>query len=575
MKSVLVIMALLAQQVSAANTVSAPKPGADTVFAWLAPKSTTMQWRALASPSEVKPSEQFTQVPLGSLWKLFVFIYLQQNAVQEPMYACTKQGQQRDDEEYCCDAGQSVGRELALARSCGLYFAPERLKLSSAHWQQFWRSQLTDAPAWLLNLPQLRADSSVPLASLLQVMAGISPSARDGARNALLTNSLHGRLQANLPALGTLARMKTFTWQHPRKAKTYFGGAAGWLPNGTVFWLGGTGSSRSVLNSVQAPLAATLQELAVDADQLLAASSLDEPCVEVEFFARYPLRRVLQADNTPAPVGKLRGRYVLEFENGKQLPVQSNGALQLQQIRTSGAGQWRISARLALNDYVARVVEREGDANEVAAARALALAARSYLLQNGQLRGSCYLIKDDSRTQRVSPNTPQAASLAASWFSDGLILGNSAVRYHQSEAKPGVMAWTQAVAQAKQGWQFDQILAHAYPQASLRGMQQSDDCQRLPASQAWLEKAAQRWQKILRSEAGFETPTAAPLVCMLEMGNPYSDQRRMRLYVRSNLGREERISLAHEYLHLAFRFHPRGVDEQFLEQWARKLVDVL
>ena len=35
---------------------------------------------------------------------------------------------------------------------------------------------------------------------------------------------------------------------------------------------------------------------------------------------------------------------------------------------------------------------------------------------------------------------------------------------------------------------------------------------------------------------------------------------------------DDRITVVHEYLHLAFRFHPRGLDEDFVERLARELV---
>jgi uncharacterized protein YfaQ (DUF2300 family) len=63
------------------------------------------------------------------------------------------------------------------------------------------------------------------------------------------------------------------------------------------------------------------------------------------------------------------------------------------------------------------------------------------------------------------------------------------------------------------------------------------------------------------------------MVCTLDNGNPYSDQQRMRIYVRGLKTHEDRIALAHEFVHLSFRFHPRGSDEQFVEQLARLLAD--
>ncbi len=60
---------------------------------------------------------------------------------------------------------------------------------------------------------------------------------------------------------------------------------------------------------------------------------------------------------------------------------------------------------------------------------------------------------------------------------------------------------------------------------------------------------------------------------MNEQGNPYSEQTRNRIFVRGLVSRDERITLAHEFLHLGFRNHPRGQDEEFVEKMAQRLVD--
>ncbi len=225
---------------------------------------------------------------------------------------------------------------------------------------------------------------------------------------------------------------------------------------------------------------------------------------------------------------------------------------------------------------MARVVEREGqgaqgDQNQ--AAYALAVAARSYLLQNGVRHGACLQIADDTRHQRVGAQKPGPAALAAAWFTDGLILQGATVRNHQSRAETGTLGWEPTLAAARSGSSFGTLLARAWPQASLQGMGGAADCQRLPQSEQWLARLQQRWQGQLQRENGYETLAQLPQVCLLDYGNPYSDQRRLRMYVRATLGREERITLAHEYLHLAFRHHPRGLDENWLEARARRLVD--
>jgi hypothetical protein len=72
---------------------------------------------------------------------------------------------------------------------------------------------------------------------------------------------------------------------------------------------------------------------------------------------------------------------------------------------------------------------------------------------------------------------------------------------------------------------------------------------------------------------GFE-PVPAVQVCELQMGSPHADQRRSLIRIREWRSREGRVTLLHEYLHLAFRHHPRGQDEAFVEAWAQRLADL-
>jgi uncharacterized protein YfaQ (DUF2300 family) len=73
-------------------------------------------------------------------------------------------------------------------------------------------------------------------------------------------------------------------------------------------------------------------------------------------------------------------------------------------------------------------------------------------------------------------------------------------------------------------------------------------------------------------QAGFE-PTEPPAVCALDYGNPYADRGHLRIYVRGVATPNDRISIAHEYVHLALRFHPGTDDEARVESLARSLVE--
>jgi len=521
-----------------------------------------------------------TRVPLGSLWKLFVFAYLADTAAQEPPYRC-QEGPAADPEDvYCCKPGAAVSRAAALAKSCAPYFSPQRLALAPAAWRVHWLGVLARAhrtagdaaasraaadgrPAdmgWLLDLARLRPDTLVPLPSLLAALGALSDEARADAREALLAAAVDGYGRDALPALGTGLRYKTYSWH--REDGSAFGGAAGWLADGTPFWFGARGSSRTALAAWARPLAASLP--APRRDRLA-----ERTCVDVDFFARYPIREVLLAGSARhAAPGALRGRYRIRFDNGVWLTVASRGELQL----SDDGPAPRIAARLPLNDYVARVVEREGSAQPPEAGRALAIAARSYLLQNAAFDGGCWRIADSTRTQRVSPNPPGDAALAAAWFSDGLVLRGAPVRYHLDAGGQGRMSWQEAVAQARAGDDAAAILARAFPQATLAAIGGASDCERMDAAERWLAQASAAWRRRLQGEPGFEAPAAPVVVCMLAEGVPYSDQQRLRIYARGWRSVEERITLAHEYLHLALRFHPNGADEDYVERLARLLI---
>jgi uncharacterized protein YfaQ (DUF2300 family) len=501
------------------------------------------------------------KVPLGSLWKLFVYDYLVETQANEPAYVCAqKQTAANDEERYCCTPGESVTRDLALSRSCAPYFSPQRLGISERAWQ----ARHGASPAWLRDIKHLQPETQVPLAELLSVLNTMPAEAKTEARRAMLETSLSGYGKEVWRELGTGIRYKTFSWH--REDGRAFGGAAGWLADGTPFWFGADGASRTALNAWAPRLAAALPEPRF---QAAASASSNASCVDVDFFTRYPISEVWQGKaSVQTQPGDLKGSYRVHFANGNWLSFASRGELAL------NAGEMpTISGRFAVNDYVARVIDREGSAQSVQAARALAIAARSYLVQNAHFEGGCWHIADSSATQRVSPNPPSKAALAAAWFTDDLVLKGVPVRYHHDAPGKNRMAWSNATARAEQGWDFERILAEAFPQATLAGLGGREECERLDAAESWLSDASRSWQRRLQREPGYEALDGMPKICMLADGNPYSDQRRYRIYVRGWRSLDERITLAHEYLHLVFRFHPHGADEDYIERLARRLIE--
>lgn len=507
-----------------------------------------------------QPAED-VKAPLGSLWKLFVYAYAIDRAIPTADYICHG-GDAAREEIYCCDPGRSVSRDAALAKSCGLFFDPARLHLDAQDWRQYWNSK-SPQTQWLAELEQLKPAYQVSVSSLLQALSGIDGVARERAETALLGVVLYGRGQSALRYLGGRYRVKTFTWKHPQRPDSVIGGAAGWTSDGSAVWFGALGSSVKVLQDY-APQLATFVEGAGLAER-------QARCVDVSLFARYPIKRIsAEPDGVAFAQGvaqDLRGNFRIEFANGRNLVIQADNEIRL----NWDAARPLLSARLDENEYIARVVDREGLATEKEAARALSIVARTYLLQNAAQHGECLSIADSTRTQRVSPSPASAAARDIAAFTSGLILQGVNAQYRLSTTGKNVLAWQSAVAYAKAGMQFDQILQRSFEHASLASINGETDCKPLPEAERWLQTQARHWRYALQSEPGFVAPQ--PHVCLLSFGNPYSDMSRQRIYVRGLNSLNNRITLAHEYLHLAFAAYPSGQDENYIEQWARRLIE--
>lgn len=539
--------------------LAAPSWSASLDVAWW--RGDKMELRQLRQGGAAPPPfDGARQVPLASLWKLFVYVYATDTKLAMPDYRC---GGRDPEEVYCCDAGQSIGHDAALAQSCGLFFSPKRLTITAAPWRKYWTTRLGAAPAgefaWLADPAQLAPERLVRLDALLRALDSIPAASRVDAEAALLRVVLDGRGAGTARWFGGQLRVKTYSWQ---QGGMRIGGAAGWLADGTPIWFGGAGGSSNVFEQWAPRLAASLPPL---------RAVQDSGCVVVDYFKRYPIRSV-RGEQGVAPVGTMNGRYHVQFRNGQNLALRSTGEMML--VKDAG-GQLQLRGRFGVNEYVARVLDREASAAEPEAAKALAIAARTYLVQNAVSVAGCQQIADSSATQRVSPSPATPAALAIARWTDQLIVDGVTVRYHSDRPADNTMAWTRAVQQAKQGRRYDEVLADAYPGGALATFGNSGaHCQRLDANEAWLANAVPRWQRVLLREAGYEAPAQAPLICALSVGAPYSEQSRNRIFMRPIATREDRITLAHEYLHLGLRNHPRGQDEDYVEQLARRLVDL-
>ncbi|MCV2224616.1 DUF2300 domain-containing protein [Pseudomonas mercuritolerans] len=485
--------------------------------------------------------------PLGSLWKLFVYAWLVDTGAREPAYECRGQSK---EEVYCCSAGGRIERDQALVKSCGLYFEPARLGIAATDWRAYWQAR--QAPSWLLDLPAVQPATRVSVAELLSVLALLP--AQEQMRRVLLDVVLNAADGNVVGELGGRLRVKTWSWLGDQDAQSRQGGFAGWSADGAPVWAGGRGTSQMVLRHYAQALASVLPTAwPADAGR----------CVEVRLFSKYPVSKVLVGDRV-ATSGPLRGDYRVEFANGNALDIHSGGELFLLNDK--------LVARLDREEYVARVLEREAKSQPAEAAKALAVAIRTYLLQNATRNGDCLNIDDSSNRQRVAPRPASAESRnIAAWTAD-LVMAGSTVTYHSDQPGPDKLAWQQAVEQANAGQRYDAILLHAYPRASLsRWDNPVASCEALPAAQDWLQKQRRGWRPTLESETGYnEVSTFA--VCKLAFGRPFVDRERQRIYVRGVLSLQDRLDLTHEYLHLAFEAHPNGQDETYIEGLARHLL---
>lgn len=494
-----------------------------------------------------EPLPPSLEAPLGSLWKLFVYAWLIDTGAREPAYECRGQSK---EEVYCCTAGGKIERDQALVKSCGLYFEPARLGISAADWRSYWQAR--QAPSWLLDLPSVQPAQRVSIVELLKVLASLP--AQDQARRVLLDVVLNAADGNVVGELGGRLRVKTWSWLGDHDPQSRQGGFAGWTADGAPVWAGGRGTSQMILRHYGQALTTVLPTTwPAEAGR----------CVEVGLFSKYPLARVLTGERTVTS-GPLQGDYRVEFANGNALDIHSGGELFLLNDK--------LVARLDREEYVARVLEREAKAQPAEAAKALAVAIRTYLLQNATRNGECLSIDDSSNRQRVAPRPASAESRdIAAWTAD-LVLAGSTVTYHSDQPGPDKLAWLQAVEQANAGQRYDAILLHAYPRASLsRWDNPVASCEALPAAQDWLQKQRRGWRPKLASETGYNDVSTFA-VCKLAFGRPFVDRERQRIYVRGVLSLQDRLDLTHEYLHLAFEAHPNGQDETYIEGLARHLL---
>ena len=507
--------------------------------------------------------------PLGSTWKLFVYSYMVDKQLPDTPYQCTGGN---PEEKYCCDKGGSIVRDKALLQSCGLYFQPQRLGITEKDWRYYW--YLQRAPLWLTELANVREDTVLPVRDVLWALQQVPSAPKQQAEQVLLNVWLRSDNSNSLNPLGSTWRGKTLTMPHPLNAKQRIGGMAGWNTQGEAFWLLARGNSHEVLQGSGAWLPKLSEQWQTSAAKPSQKTGLQAACVEVDYlaFMTNPIVSVKRADNGQAVYGGVlpSGKYVVGLRNGRQVALQSVG-----DISVFGQEQhYRLRARMDMNEYVARVLEREAAAVPKQAAKALSIAIRTYALNEASGSGACLLMRDTTQQQRVLTQAASAATKRIALSTDALVLRGAHGHFQASSSQKNVLGWQQAVAWAEQGLGFKAILARAYPQASIavQGNDLGERCRPMPQAQKWLQTQDLRWHRVLQRETGYRPLKQAASVCQLSRGTPYADVASQRVYIRRLSSEAEQITLTHEYLHLLFADHPNGRNERYIEALAQRLL---
>ncbi len=266
------------------------------------------------------------------------------------------------EEVYCCQAGESITR---IPR----WYVPvgSILRRSGCILAQMCGGNTGNSvrhPAWLASLTTLKPETSVTVKSLLDSLATLP--AQNKAQEVLLDVVLDEAKIGVASMLGSRVRVKTWSWFADNKQEIRQGGFAGWLTDGTPLWVTGSGTSKTVLTRY-----ATVLNRVLPVPTQVASGQ----CVEVELFARYPLKKIVAEKSTTAvKPGVLNGRYRVTFANGNHITFVSHGETTL----LSEKGKLKLQSHLDREEYVARVLDREAKSTPPEAAKAMTVAIRTF-----------------------------------------------------------------------------------------------------------------------------------------------------------------------------------------------------
>ncbi|MBY0415794.1 MAG: DUF2300 domain-containing protein [Bdellovibrionales bacterium] len=503
--------------------------------------------------SELRNLEDNKLTKLGSLWKIFSYVYLIEQNQTVTDYQCSGKNV---EEKFCCERGSSINMDMALVKSCGLFFSPSRVQIDPVMWESFWGKKIESPYPWLVNYQNLNANTEVSIKELLMSLKKLRffIHNRERLENTLSRVTVAGTGKQGLINLGTTLKFKTFTWNQS-------GGLAGWGADGNPFFAKSSGKSSDVLSEWSAQIAKFMNVKAVN---------ISGEMVKVKFFAQYPIKDIQLLDSSNlVKDGVLKGNYLVKFINGNHIEFHSNGQLSVNKKNN----QIQIFGKFSIDEYVARVIEREITPKPIEAAKAFSILIRTYLLNNSHKSFNYFEIDDSSRFQRVSVSPPSKEALNIARWGHDLILKNTPdLTYHSTEDGPHRLSWAKANTLAKNNEDFLSILKNHYDINNLGLLNDANDqCSPLVTLQKWVDNNKKKWQITLSQNLGFSIPKSVK-VCQSNNGKQYADLENDLIYVNFQNNSEDFITTAHEFLHLAYKNHPVTNNEEEIEARAKKIV---
>lgn len=533
-----------------------------TTFSHAQEKTAHHQFNArvlnLSGKTEYYNDKRNINTPLGSLYKIFIYSYLSEVSALENTYTCNG----KDTEEiFCCKPGDTINRDLALAKSCTPYFSGSRLHITSSEWKEFWEKKNKNAPEWLKDLSRLKPETQVPVNEILVSLAEIRKNFKtiDQIEKAMMGTVIYGTAKDSVKTWGSTLKVKTYTWRDESVKDNidelgFTGGFAGWLPDGSSIWVSNAGHGR---DGFQKELKSIVEN---------HSQTVDAGCVEVKYFDKYPIESISSNQD------QLKENIFIKFKNGSQVSFFSDGSLKINR----NSKKISVTGIMSINEYVGRVLDREVNAQPIEAAKAFSIAIRTFLFQNSKLEKGCRKIADSSSLQRVSPSPASTEALKIARWSDGLTLDRiENLRYHSDKTSKNRMSWLEAKQFAEKGFSMSEILKTFYPEGLISfGQSQIYKCVPDLKTTKWLKGQSSKWRERLNAERGFEWPLGLK-VCQIPEEAPlrlvFANMDNFEIFVPGSKTINDEVSIIHEYLHIGFRNHPRGQDERYIESLARLL----